>query len=169
MSNEDQELLRAVREWRPPKALHPMAMTAFGVYDENGSDLPPQAMAELKAALDAYGDDLKGLAEACEGMTRFMLLLSEHYKDAPNAQKVGALLRSYAERFEPFWRKVAEAMEREGGAKLDSFKGFMGDAKDDKAHVAKVGAAPPPNSVPLSSILQPGRPPPWAKKGPGDK
>ena len=32
MSNEDQELLRAVREWRPPKALHPMAMTAFGVY-----------------------------------------------------------------------------------------------------------------------------------------
>jgi hypothetical protein len=168
MSKEDQELLRAVREWRPPTTLHPIAMTAWEIYERYKQDLPPEAMTELRAAMDSYGDDLKRLAEASEGMIRFMLLLNEHLKDEANGKKVMELLRTYADRFEPFWRKVAEALEREGGAKLDTFKGFLG-AVEDKSQVAKVGAKPPPGSVPLSSMLQPGRPPPWAKKGPGNK
>ena len=165
MSKEDDELLRAVREWRPPQTLHPMAMTAWEVFDRHGSDLPPAAIGELRAALDAYGDDLTGLAEACEGMVRFMLLLTEHIKDEANGKKVLDLLREYADRFEPFWRRVAEALENEGGAKLDAFKSFSGGDTKDKKDVAKVGAPPPVGSIPLSSLLTPGRPPPWAKKG----
>lgn len=163
MSKEDQELLRQVREWRPPKTLHPIAMTAWEVYERHTQDLPPPAIAELRAALDAYGDDLQGLAEASEGLIRFMLLLSDHLADEANSKKVLELLRDYAERFEPFWRKVAEALESEGGAKLDAFKGFTGSS-DDKSKVAKQDAKPPPGSIPLSSMLQPGRPPPWSKK-----
>lgn len=168
MSTEDQELLKAVREWRPPEKLHPIAMTAWEVYDSHGFDLPPDAMGQLRAALDAYGDDLTGLAEACEGMVRFMILLNEHQKDEANGKKVLDLLREYADRFEPFWKKVAEALENEGGSKLDAFKSFSGGA--EKKTAAQHGAKAPPGSVPLSSMLNPGRPPPWAnKKGPGNK
>jgi hypothetical protein len=169
MSKEDQELLRAVREWRPPETLHPIAGEAWKIYERAGLKLTPEAMAELKAALDVYADDLLKLAEACEGMTRFMVMLNEHRKEPQNGEKVLGLLRGYAERFEPFWRRVAEALEREGGTKLEAFQRFSGGARDKK-EVAMVGQAPPPGAVPLSSMLNPARPPPWAKKkGPGAK
>ena len=87
MADEDQELLRTVREWRPPETLHPIAMKAWDVYQRNGHDLPPEAMVELKSLLDAYGDDLKGLAAAIEGMTRFMLLLDHHRKEPENSRR----------------------------------------------------------------------------------
>lgn len=146
-----------------------MAMTAWGIYEKHEMDLPPGAVQELRQALDAYAAiDLKSLAEACEGCVRFMLLLTEHRDDQVNGKKVLDLLREYADRFEPFWQQVAEALEREGGSKLEAFQKFAGQGKEKK-DVAVVGQPPPKGTVPLSTFLNPARPPPWAKKGPGAK
>jgi hypothetical protein len=158
---EDEALLKAVREWRPPTKLHPIAMHAWGIYEKNNFDLPPAAVAELRAALDSYGDDLIKLAEAIEGVTRFMILLNEHRKDEANGKRVLELLREYAERFQPFWERVAEALQNVGGDSLDAFQKFIGqDEKGAPLH----GQPAPAGTIPLATLVPPARPPPWARK-----
>lgn len=161
MSEEDRKLLEAVRNWRPPTELHPIAMASFGVYAEAGNDLTPKGLQELRNVLDEYGDDLEALAAAMEGMVRFMLYLGEHLGDKDNAEKVASLLRDYADRFEPFWQRVAEAMENEGEDVQASFAQLVGETDPANRTAPVFGADAPPGTLRLADIAPPSRPPQW--------
>lgn len=164
MSDEDEKLLKAVREWRPPTKLHPIAMHAFHIYEEAGMSLPPDAMAKLKATLDAYLPDLVALAEALEGLTRFMMLVTEHHKDQPSGDKVMELLRSYGPLYEPFWERVGEAMRNVSAEQRGQFQSFMDSQTGAEKKAPTFGQDAPKNTVPLRNFVNPARPPPWAKK-----
>ena len=161
MSREDEELLKAVQEWRPSTTLHPVAVLSWTLYEKNGMSFPPSAVDELREVLDAYGDDLAGLAAGIEGAVRFMLLLDQR-GDQESSKAVLMLLRSYAQVFEPFWQRVAEALQNVGGDTKEAFEKFSGEAGPKVA--AAIDQPPPEGSVPLSKLIEPSRPPPWARK-----
>lgn len=162
MSQEDVELLEAVRNWRPPTKLHPMAMSAYHLYERLGMSLPAEGVVELRAMLDAHRDDLKTLAEHIEGLARFMILIAEHFGDVAGSKRVADLMREYTPLFEPFWRRVGEALDNVGSETKGSFQRFTGDVEEKVAVVHD--AAKPTGTIPLSTLLNPARPPPWARK-----
>ena len=158
---EDEQLLQAIKDWRPSTKLHPLAVLCWMLYEKNEMSFPQSALDEVKATLDSYGDDIAGLAAAIEGATRFMLLLDQR-GDTESSKAVLTLLRSYSALFEPFWQKVAEALQNVGGETKEAFGKFSGEAE---AKVAAVIDQPPPEgTVPLSTLIEPTRPPPWARK-----
>ena len=116
LSQEDAELLRLVREWHPPAALHPIAMQAWQIYEDGGLTLSGESMEKIKDALEGYNRDLKALGEALEGLVRFSILLSDHQHDPISAEKVVGLMRLYTPLFEPFWIRVTEALANVGTA-----------------------------------------------------
>src|SRR5688572_25975066 len=133
MSREDDEkLLQAVKDWRPSTTLHPAAVLCWMLYEKNEMSFPQSAVDELRATLESYGDDLAGLAAAIEGATRFMILLDQR-GDQEGAKNVLMLLRSYANLFEPFWQRVAEALQNVGGDTKAAFDKFSGEAEPKTA------------------------------------
>ena len=99
----------------------------MALYEEAGRTLNAQGMQELRAVLDEYGEDLEALAAAMEGMIRCMIYIGEHLGDQENSEKIAKLLREYAERFEPFWQRVAEALRNEGQDVQEGFAALLGD------------------------------------------
>ena len=164
MTAEDRKLLEAVRNWRPPKELHPIAAASLAVYEKANKKLPPPAMQELRALLDAYGEDLTELASAMEGMVRFMRHLGENLEDKESSDKVLKLLREYADRFEPFWQRVAEALKNEGEDVRAAFSDMLGGEDPATRTAPMYGQQKPDGAVRLSDIAPPTRPPPWVPK-----
>lgn len=161
MSREDDlKLLEAVRNWRPPESLHPSAMVAAHLYEDHGMSLPDEAIRKLDDMMEGYGDDLIGRAEALEGLTRFMMLMKMQ-GDEVSEEKMARFLREHSKVFEPFWERVGEALENVGEDTRSVFFKFV-DAS--RQHAPKFGAEAPQGTVPLKDMMQPGRPPPWAKK-----
>lgn len=114
MSQEDAELLRLVREWRPSATLHPIAMQAWDIYEDGGVTLSDESLEKIKGAVDGYAGELKSLGEALEGLARFSILLSDHQADPIGAEKVVSLMRQYTPLFEPLWERVVEALASAG-------------------------------------------------------
>ena len=165
MSEEDVKLLEAVRNWRPPEKLHPIAMTTWHLYEGNGDKLPPPALQQVRDVLDAYGDDLTGLAEAMEGLVRFMLYVGDELEDKETGKQVADLMREYIHLYEPFWERVGEALNNVGEELRGSFQNFMDQELGDDRTAPVYGEAAPKGTVPLKDIAPPpGRPPPWAPK-----
>ncbi|MEM7674962.1 MAG: hypothetical protein AAF449_03060 [Myxococcota bacterium] len=164
MTAEDRKLLEAVRNWRPPKELHPIAMVSFGLYEDAGNTLTPATIQDLRKVLDEYGDDIEALAAAMEGMIRFMRYIGENLGDTENSEKVVKLLREYADRFEPFWQRVAQALENEGEDVQAAFSQMVGGEDPAKRTAPRFGAKAPHGALRLSDIAPPIRPPKFTPK-----
>lgn len=165
---DDRKLLKAVREYLPPKELHPIATTAWSLYEAAQNQLTPEGVQSLRTVLDGYRHDLKQLGEAIFGLARFMMYVGDSLGDKGAAEKVANLMREYGHLYEPFWEKVGEAAANVGGEIAAQFQSFAGKEEPKAAPV--FGAAAPAGSVPLSKLAPPSRPPPtsrpppWAKK-----
>lgn len=164
MSKQDQELIQSIREYEPPAALHPIAMHAWHLYEDNEFQLPPEAIESLRDVFKAYGDDLEALGEAMFGLTRFVILVTETHDDKVNGGKVADLMREFTHLYEPFWERVGEALDTVASEKRSVFKQFTGLEEESAKTAAVFGTAPPANTVPLKDLLPPDRPPPWAPK-----
>ncbi len=164
MTAEDRKLLEAVRNWKPPKELHPIAPASFTIYEKAGNSLPPPAMEQLKSLLEAYAEDLGELAMAMEGMIRFMRYVGENLGDKESSEKVAKLLRAYADRFEPFWQRVAEAMKNEGEDVRAAFADMLGGQDEASKTAPMYGEQKPAGTMKLSDIAPPPRPPAWTPK-----
>ena len=162
---EDLELLQAVRNWKPPKTVHPSALLAVQLYEANGMSLPDEAMQTLRSMIEAYGENLVGRAEALEGLTRFLMFMQAK-GDTVTEGKLFTFLRESSKVFEPFWQRVGEALENVGEEGRSLFFKFVDANQGPENKVApKFGAEAPEGSVPLREMMPPpGRPPPWAKK-----
>lgn len=163
---EDVELIRAVREWKQPDELHPIAIYAWDVYEVAGLQMTDDGVEVLRVRLNGYGDDLAGLAMAMEGLIRFILCMRQLREDEPAAQKVVDLLKEYAHLYEPFWERVAEAMSNVGEDTKTLFSKMQGEEPPPK-DAPVFDAKPPDGSIPLKKLVTPGRPP--AYRPPGKK
>lgn len=159
MSEEDVKLLEAVRDWRPPEKLHPMAMVVWGIYEDAGNKMSPTELGRVRELFDAYGEDLTGLAEAMEGVVRFMLYVGDELKDKESAKAIGDLMREYMHLYEPFWQQVAEALQNVGSEARESFSEFLDPEDKGKKVAPTYGEAPPQGTIPLRNLAPPVRPP----------
>ncbi len=164
MSKEDRELLEAVRNYPVPKELHPIAMYAFKLYEDAGFKFPSEALAEIKGLLDGYDGEIEELGKAIYGLTHFVMLLNEQYKDEVTAKRISELMQSYTHLFEPFWQQVGEAMQNVGEDTKSLFNDMTGTDTTAEKKAPTYGAAAPKNTVSLKDIMPPPRPPPWAPK-----
>jgi hypothetical protein len=164
MSEQDRKLLEAVRNWRPPTELHPIAMQTWAIYDQHGNTFPPPAVEALRKLLDGYRDDLKALAAAFEGLTRFVIVVSQFQKDEQTAQVIIELMRSYTPLFEPFWQRVGEALQNVGADTKEVLSAFEARDTAGEKVAPQFGQEAPKDTVPLREIAPPARPPAWAKK-----
>jgi len=164
MSKEDQQLLENIRDYKPPTELHPIAMHAWNLYEDNEFQLPPSAIETLREVFKAYGDDLQALGEAMFGLTRFMLLVTEHHNDKVSADKIAELMREFTHLYEPFWESVGEALTNVGSQTRSVFQQFMGVDEEQAKTAPTFGEAAPADSIPLKDLLPPSRPPAWKPK-----
>lgn len=162
MSKEDAELLEAVKNWRPTTELHPIAMEAWDLYEAAEMKLKSDALGYLKSRLDAMKEDLAELAQAMESLVRFTILVTEKHADPETGELVTELLRGYAPLFEPFWQRVGQALDAVGADAREAFDRFSGQSTEKSAAV--VGQPRPVGAVPVSAIVTPARPPPWANR-----
>lgn len=166
---DDKKLLQAVRDYRPPAELHPIAMNAWGHYEAAGNKLTNEGVEALRGELNALKPDLQKLGEAIFGVARFMIYVTESLGDKAAGEKIADLIREYAHLYEPFWQQVGEAIANLGGEAAAAFQSFAG--KDAPKTAPVFGKAAPEGSVPLRNIAPPTnkppqaqRPPPWKKK-----
>ena len=164
MNDADAQLLNAVRTWRPPEELHPMAILASALYHAAGGELTAEVNSMLKDALDEYGKDLIDLAMAMEGLVRFKIILEQKYDDEDGARQLVELMRSYMPLYEPFWRRVGEALRRANAHQQSTFLAFLDADNAPKAKAAKFGEAPPQGAMPARVLVTPGRPPPHRRR-----
>ena len=124
--------------------------------------LPAVGVVEVRAMLDPHRDDLNTLAEHIDGFARFMILIGERYGDLAGSKRVADLRLEYTPLFEPFWRRVGEALDNVGHETKGNFQRFNGEVEEKVAVLHD--AAKPTGTIPLSAMLNPARPPPWARK-----
>lgn len=166
---EDSKLLEAVRNWRPSGQLHDIAKVAYELYARSGNKLTQEDADKLNGILEAYEDDLYGLAEAMEGLIRFYIYIDRPDRDPEGAKIVGKVLKEHGPKFEPFWQRVAEAMANVSEDQRMSFGEFLAQRTEDQKTAPQYGAKPPEGTIPLKNLVTP-RPPPWAAKaGKGPK
>ena len=164
MNDADAQLLNAVRTWRPPDDLHPVALLASTLYHAAGDELTAEVHDLLKDTLDEYGSDLIDLAMAMEGLVRFTILLEQKYEDKAGAKQLVELMRSYMPLYEPFWRRVGDAMRRANTHQQSAFLAFLDADLAPKDKAAKFGETPPQGSIPARTLVATGRPPPHRRR-----
>lgn len=163
MSDEDSKLLRALRDYRPPKKLHKIAMFAWALYEEAGRSLPAEAIDALRDELKGYGE-LKDLTDALCGLSAFMIYVSEHLGDPDAAERVAELVKEMAPRYEPLGDRVSFALENFGKQVKGAFDRLVGSDEKEEKRAPIYGEAPPKGTIPLKTLKPVAEPPPWARK-----
>lgn len=168
---DDRKLVQAVKDYRPPNTLHPIANQAWDLYEAGGNAWSPASQLRIREILDGQRADLKALGEAIFGLARFMIYVTENLGDQATGDQIAELIREYGKLYEPFWEKVGEALANLGGESAATFQAFTGTTDPAiKKTAPLVGQGAPEGSIKLGNIAPPlrppppSRPPPWAKK-----
>lgn len=164
MDDADAQLLNAVRSWRPPEEVHPIAGLASACYHGANGEVTAEVVELIKDSLDEYKADLIDLAMAMEGLVRFTILLEQKYDDKDGAQRLVALMRTYMPLYEPFWRRVSTALRRINTKQQSAFLAFLDMDMAPKAKAPKYGDKAPAGSIPVRNLLTPTRPPPHQRR-----
>ncbi|MBI2374130.1 MAG: hypothetical protein HYV07_09035 [Deltaproteobacteria bacterium] len=165
-----EQILEAIKNYRPPAQIHPVAIRAFELYKGNDWKMTDEIVAALRKDLDAIGTDLKALSDAMCGLVAFMITASEKFGDTNAGEKIGKLLQEQGPKYSPLAEKILQGLQELGIKSKDAFARFMDrDASADR-RAPTVDAKAPEGSVPLKAVKPAAAPPRWAKKkSPGKK
>lgn len=161
--DEDVKVLEAIRDYKQPSKLHPIAMHAYYVYEEAGDNLTDEGVQELREIL-AKLEDLKELTDALCGLTAFMIYLSEQLKDTESSEKVANLMKEQKSRYIPLQERAAEAFQNLSHKAKGVLERFFGKSKEDSSRAPVYDEEAPEGTVPLKNLKPVAQPPPWAKK-----
>lgn len=168
MAAEDEgiRLLKALRDYRPPKKLHPIAEKAYVLYSQNEQTMTDEVIASLRADLDAVAHDLKLHTDALCGLAAFTMYITEKINDPVAGERVTELIRSTAPRYEGITMKAQSALGDLSKAVKGVFQRFTQrtEPAENKAPIHDKEEPPPEGAIPLSTLKPPATPPPWAKK-----
>jgi hypothetical protein len=154
-----EELLEAIKNYRPPKKLHPIAGRTYDLYDSAGFQLTDEALDEIRKVLEGYGDDLKALTDALCGLSAFVIYANEKLGDPVAAEKVALVMRECRGKYEPLSEGVTAALQDLVRKVRGLFDRFVDRdrAPDSKAPI--YDDERPPNTVPLRELKPIAQPP----------
>lgn len=141
-----------------------MAVVASTLYHAADDKVTSEVIALLKETLDAYEEDLIDLAQAMEGLVRFTILLEQKYDDKTGAKRLVNLMRSYMHLYEPFWRRVSDALRRVSTQQHSAFLTFLDADMAPKDKAPKFGEKPPEGTIPARDLVSTARPPPHVRR-----
>lgn len=158
------DVLEAVKAYRPPKKLHPIAMQAFDLYKAGNYKLDDAAVGELRKTLEAHYGDLKTLTDALCSLAAFIAYLMEVKQDQATAEVVAKLMKETQPQYVSLVDYLTKVLSDAGKAVVGVLDRFTDrDTSGDK-RAPKYGEEPPPGTVPLKSIKPVAQPPPKRKK-----
>ena len=160
----DDNILEILRDYTPPKKLHPIAATTYDAYAAAGRELTPEIADDIREQLAAYGDDLKALTDALCGLAAFMIYVSENLDDQATGEKVAAIIKEVGPRYEPLENRAVRALQDLAKKTKGLFDRFVDKDKQEEARAPVYGEKAPEGSVPASTFKPVAQPPPWAKK-----
>jgi hypothetical protein len=158
------KLLQALRDYRPPKKLHPIADKAFSLYQKGDYKVTDETIAILRADLDAIAHDIKLHTDALCGVTAFMIYINEKYEDHESGEKVADLIKSVGHRYESLTERAVAALGDLGKSVKGLFDRFTAKKDTDEKRAPAFGEERPEGTIPLSTLKPPAQPPPWARK-----
>jgi hypothetical protein len=136
--------------YTPPTELHPIAVKAHQLLEQNGYTMNEAIFAAIRAELEALHGDLKALADAVNSLGALMLV----------AQQMGAetamlglveLIRTTKPVFQAYNAAVKESVQDQAQTARAALKSFAGEKLELAA--AKVGTPAPRGAVPLASLM----------------
>jgi hypothetical protein len=164
---EAEQILKQIRDYRPPRELQPISQLALRLYLENGKKLEKPQLDQLRAELDAI-EDLVKLADAMCGLFVFSNYVVGQLKDEAVGPLINELVASVTYRYDDAYALAATALDDTAKQATDSLGRFQGESDDELTRRApQFGVAPPAGAFPVASLnpapLRPMRAKPKAK------
>ncbi len=159
-----EQILDAIKNYRPPPQIHPVAIKAFDLYRANDWKMTDEIVGTLRKELDALGTDLKVLSDAMCGLVAFMVTASEKFGDTAAGEMIGKLLQEQGPKYAPLADRILQGLQELGIKSKDAFAKFIGSDSSAEKRAPAVGDKPPEGSVPLKAVKPAAEPPRWAKK-----
>jgi hypothetical protein len=155
-----EKALEAIKDYRPPKKLHPIASKTYDLYAAAGNRLTPEALEALRADLRATYGDLKATTDALCGLASFVIYANEHLDDPAAAEQISELMRDARQEFEPVSTGL-QSMLQDWARKVSGvFDRFSDRDQTAKARAPVYDELPPNGTVPLKQLKPVAKPPP---------
>lgn len=156
----DAELIEALKSYRPPKKLHPIAGKTLDLYLAGGNQLSEEAIADIRKDLQAYYGDLKAVTDALCGLGAFIMHATENLNDPKAAEQIADLMREARPQYEPLGHRLASLLQDVAKHATGVLDRFMDRDQTSKTRAPKYDEAPPVGTIPLKQLKPVAQPPP---------
>lgn len=160
--SEAKAILEAIRDYRPPSKLHPIAGLTFDLYDAAGSKITDEILDRLRQELEPHRTDLKALTDALCGLSAFIMYANEQLEDPEAAARVSELVKECRPQYAPLGEKLVGLLQDFAQQAKEVFGRFAD--KEEELRAPKVGEQAPDGAVPLSRLKPVAKRPPLIKK-----
>lgn len=146
------DILEQIGKYRAPSKLPPISMMAFNLYEQAGFQMTDVAIEALRIELKEHQDDLKDLTDQNVGLGVFALYLRDTRKDAQSAEKVAALIRETAPKYQSIGERIVSALQDLAANATALLDRFSDRDQEAKARAPKHGDKAPQGTLPLKDI-----------------
>lgn len=160
---EAKAILEAIRDYKPPKKLHPIPSRALDLYFAGGEKFSDEALDALRKDIEPLKHDLKALTDVLWGLSQVVIYLNENEQDAASATRISELVKECRPQYSPLGEKLVGLVQDFAKQAKEIFGRFAD--QEEELRAPKVGEQAPDGAVPLSRLKPVAkRPPPVAKK-----
>jgi hypothetical protein len=159
MSPTPEEVLNAIKDYRPPKKLHPIAGKTYDLYAAAGKQLTPEALDIILEELRSHYGDLKATTDALAGLASFQIYAREHLDDEKAADQIMELMKDARMQFEPLSLQVAGWLSDLTKKLTGIFDRFTDRDRSGDSRAPVHDKAPPEGTVPLKQLKPMAEPP----------
>lgn len=160
---EAKAILEAIRDYKPPKKLHPIAGRAIDLYFANGSKIPDEVVNALRQQIQPIKHDLKELTDVLWGLSQVIMYFNENEQNPDAAARISELVKECRPQYAPLGEKLVGLVQDFAKQAKEIFGRFAD--QEEELRAPKVGDQAPDGAVPLSRLKPMAkRPPPVNKK-----
>lgn len=160
--SEAKAILEAIRDYKPPKKLHPIAGLTYDLYDAAGFQITDEVLDRLRRELEPHKSDLKALTDALCGLSAFIVYANEQLEDPEAAGRISELVKECRPQYAPLGEKLVGLLQDFAQQAKEIFGRFSD--KEEELRAPKVGEQAPDGAVPLSRLKPVAKRPPLIRK-----
>jgi hypothetical protein len=147
------EILKAIRDYEPPRELQPISKLALRLYLENDRKLEKPQLDQLRAELDAI-EDLVAFTDALCGLLVFSNYASgPKLNDPATSELVLQIVREKSSRYDEIFAMAATSTTDEAQRATETLGRFLGDEEEElQRRAPQYGGAVPDGAVSVASL-----------------